>query len=61
MNRKGTTLNYILADGLKARQKAIDKLASFGLSGTTEIQKVVRPIDTDVPVAGTPDDTSNTE
>lgn len=54
------TLNYILADGLKARQKAIDKLQSFGLSGTTEIQKVVRPIDTDVPVAGTDDETSNT-
>lgn len=44
------TLNYILADGLKARQKAINRLSEFGLNGTTEIQKVVRPIDSEVPV-----------
>lgn len=42
------TLNYILADGLKARQKAIDRLSNFGLVGKTEIQKVVRPIDAEV-------------
>lgn len=44
------TLNYILADGLKARQKAINRLSEFGLTGTTEIQKIVRPIDSEVPV-----------
>lgn len=55
------TLNYILADGLKARQKAIDKLSSFGLSGSTEIQKVIRPIDTDVPVDTDTESESNTE
>lgn len=37
-------LNYLLADGLKARQKAIDRLGEFGLSGSTEIQGLVRPI-----------------
>ena len=49
------TLNYILADGLKARQKAIDRLGVFGLTGSTEIQTIVRPIDTDVPLKGDDD------
>ena len=40
-------LNYILADGLKARQIGIEKLKAKGLNGSTEIQKIVRPIDTE--------------
>ena len=46
------TLNYILADGLKARQKGIDQCAKFGLSGSVEIQTIVRPIDDNVPLKG---------
>ena len=46
------TLNYILADGLKARQKAIDQCTKFGLSGSVEIQTIVRPIDDNVPLKG---------
>lgn len=38
-------LNYILAGCLKARQEALDKLSLFGLSGTTEINDIVRPIE----------------
>ena len=46
------TLNYILADGLKARQKGIDQCTKFGLSGSVEIQTIVRPIDDNVPLKG---------
>lgn len=55
------TLNYILADGLKARQKAIDQLPNLGLSGSVAIQPIVRPIDTDVPVGSDDKNPSNTE
>lgn len=37
-------LNYLLADGLKARQTACDKLNGKGVRATTEIQDLVRPI-----------------
>lgn len=37
-------LNYLLADGLKSRQASIDKCRSKGLTASTEIQKLVRPI-----------------
>jgi len=38
-------LNYVLAGCLKARQNAIDKLGLFGLTGSTEINGMVRPIE----------------
>lgn len=38
-------LNYLLADGLKAREMAIEKCKKLGLSGSTEIQGLVRPIE----------------
>lgn len=38
-------LNYLLADGLKARQMAIDKVKAMGFNASTEIQSLVRPID----------------
>lgn len=41
------TLNYLLADCLKARQIAVAKCAKFGLKASTKIQDIVRPIDTD--------------
>lgn len=37
-------LNYLLADGLKSRQKSVDKCIEKGLTASTEIQKLVRPI-----------------
>lgn len=46
------TLNYILADGLKARQKGIAQCAKFGLSGSVEIQTIVRPIDDNISLKG---------
>lgn len=45
-------LNYLLADGLKVRQVAIDKCISKGLTATTEIQQLVRPIAEDELVDG---------
>lgn len=51
-------LNYLLADCLKARQIAVEKATSKGLTATTKIQDIVRPIDADRPVDG---DTSNDE
>jgi hypothetical protein len=36
-------LNYILGNCLKARQKGIDQLGKFGLSGSTKIAEIVRP------------------
>lgn len=37
-------LNYLLADGLKARQMAVDKCLEKGLTASVEIQQLVRPI-----------------
>ena len=37
-------LNYLLADGLKARQKAIDKFVAMGEIASVEIQDIIRPI-----------------
>lgn len=37
-------LNYILANCLQARQKGIDQLSKFGMSGYTKISDIVRPI-----------------
>lgn len=37
-------LNYILSDGLKSRQKSIEKCKAKGLNAKTEIQQLVRPI-----------------
>lgn len=54
-------LNYLLSDGLKARQKAIDRLSSFGLSGSTEIQKLVRPIDEQETVGTSNDETEGND
>lgn len=42
-------LNYMLADGFKARQRACDKVIEiFGLTATVEIQDIVRPIEDEV-------------
>ena len=49
-------LNYLLADCLKARQIAVEKATAKGLTASTKIQDIVRPIDTERPVDG---DTSN--
>ena len=51
-------LNYLLADGLKSRQTSIDKCRSKGLTASTEIQKLVRPIAEDELVG---DDDGETE
>ena len=48
-------LNYLLADGLKVRQVAIDKCISKGLTASTEIQQLVRPIDQDEILGGDDD------
>ena len=37
-------LNYLLADGLKSRQKSVDKCIEKGLTASVEIQQLVRPI-----------------
>lgn len=37
-------LNYLLADGLKSRQSSITKCQALGLTASTEIQQLVRPI-----------------
>ena len=43
-------LNYLLADCLKARQIAVKKCEEKGLTASTKIQEVVRPIDVDRPM-----------
>lgn len=53
-------LNYLLADGLKVRQVAIDKCKSKGLTASTEIQQLVRPIATDELMGGIDGQTTNT-
>ena len=45
-------LNYLLADGLKSRQKSIDKCIAKGLTASVEIQELVRPIAEDELVWG---------
>lgn len=52
-------LNYILADGLKARQASVDKCIAKGLTASVEIQQLVRPIAQDELLGG--DDGISTE
>ena len=54
-------LNYLLADGLKVRQVAIDKCKSKGLTASTEIQQLVRPIATDELMGGIDGQTTDTD
>lgn len=54
-------LNYLLADGLKAREVGIKKLKAKGLNGTTAIQELVRPIQEVEELGTSNDDTSDTE
>lgn len=37
-------LNYLLADGLKVRKDACERLTAIGVNATSEIQKLVRPL-----------------
>ena len=45
-------LNYLLADGLKSRQRSVDKCIEKGLTASVEIQKLVRPIAEDELMGG---------
>lgn len=46
-------LNYTLADQLNERLKAVDKFAKFGITATVEVQRSVRPADSQM--EGDPD------
>lgn len=57
-------LNYLLADGLKVRKSACDKLTALGLTASTKIQQIVRPIDAEdmnVPQGGDNGETAETD
>lgn len=52
-------LNYILADGLKSRQKSVAKCIAKGLNAKTEIQQLVRPIVEEETVEGETENDDN--
>lgn len=54
-------LNYLLADCLKARQIAVEKATSKGLTASTKIQEIVRPVDTDREIDSSTNDDADTD